>query len=182
MPTRRASVRVRAAAVPEAAVPDQHAALRHLGRDGVVRRAVVGGVVGEVRAGDDPRRAVLLGEVGERPHRVADGRHVRLVERDELVVGVDRLRGLARDDRDRRQRRHEAARVEDALDDGQHARVHRDRLVQRAEREQVVDPDGARSLERVVGRDDLVGAARAAAGRRRARRRASGSMASSTIV
>ena len=34
----------------------------------------VGGVVGEVRAGDDAGGAVRLGEVGERPHRVADRR------------------------------------------------------------------------------------------------------------
>ena len=75
-----------------------------------------------MRAGDDARRAVRLGEVGERPHRVADGRDVRLRQRDELVVGVDRLRRLAGQDRDRRQRRHEAARIEHALDDRQHAR------------------------------------------------------------
>jgi hypothetical protein len=74
---------------------------------------------------------------------------VRLGERDQLVVGVERLRGLVGIDRDRRQRRHQAAAVEHALDDRQHALVHRDHLVDRAAREQVVDPHGARALEQV---------------------------------
>ena len=112
-------------------MPDQHRALRHLGRDRVVGGAVVGAVVGEVRARDEPRRAVGLGEVGERPHRVAHGRRVRLRQRDELVVGVDRLRDLAGEDVDRRQRRDEAARVEHALDDRQHVLVHRHALPER---------------------------------------------------
>ena len=84
---------VGAAAVPEAAVPHEHAARRHLGGDRVVRRRRSSGEwSAQVRAGDDPGGAVRLGEVGERPHRVADRRRVRLRERDELVVGVDRLR------------------------------------------------------------------------------------------
>ena len=57
--------------------------------------AVVGGVVVAVRTGNEAGRAVGLGEVRERPHRVADGRDVRLRDREELVVGVDRLRDLA---------------------------------------------------------------------------------------
>src|SRR5207248_4852964 len=41
------------AAVPEAAVPHEHRALPHLGRHAVVGMAVVGGVIGEMRTGDD---------------------------------------------------------------------------------------------------------------------------------
>ena len=120
MPMRGVVGGVRAAAVPQAAVPDQHRALAASRPRSSRSGAVVGGVVGEVRAGHEPGRAVRLGEVGERPHRVAHGRRVRLRDRDQLVVGVDRLRGLAGQDRDRRQRRDQAARVEHALDDRQH--------------------------------------------------------------
>src|SRR5207237_1148299 len=76
---------VRATAVPQTPVPHEDAALRHLRRDAVVRLAVVGGVVAQVGTGNDARRAVGLGEVGEGPHRVADGGWVRLRDRDELI-------------------------------------------------------------------------------------------------
>ena len=74
---------------------------------------------------------------------------MRLRQRDELIVGVDRLRGLAGQDRDRRQRRDQAAGIEHAVDDRQHVLVHGDPLVQRAEREQVVDAQRAVPFERV---------------------------------
>ena len=77
-------------------------------------------------AGDEPGGAVRLGEVGERPHGVADDRHVRLVQRDELVVGVDRLGALARVDGDGGERGDQAAGVEHALDDRQHVAMDRD--------------------------------------------------------
>ena len=151
-------------------MPDQDAAARHLGRDRVVLAAVVGGVVVPVGAGDDPRRAVGLGEVGERPHRVADGRDVRLRDRQELVVGVDRLRDLAGQDRDRAQRRDQATRVEHRLDEGQHARVDRHALPDAAEREQVVDPQRPGALEGVAGRLRRRRTPRGRAARPRARR------------
>ena len=143
MPMRRSAGGVGAAAVPEAAVPHQHAAPRHLGRDRVVRAGRSRATVGEVRAGDDPGGAVGLGEVGERPHRVAHRRRVRLGDRHELVVGVDRLRGLAGADGDRRQRRDQAAGVEHALDDRQHVGVHRHPCEDVAVHQQVVDAHGA---------------------------------------
>ena len=108
---------VGAAAVPEAAVPDQHAARLHLRRDAVVAPAEVRRAVCAVAAGHDARGAVRLGEVGERPHRVADDRAVGLVEGDQLVVGVDRLRRLAGADADRGERGDQAAVVEHALHD-----------------------------------------------------------------
>jgi hypothetical protein len=44
-----------------------------------------------VAARDEAGGPVLLGEVGDGPHGVADDRDVRSGERDQLVVGVDRL-------------------------------------------------------------------------------------------
>ena len=134
---------VGAAAVPEAAVPDQHAARLHLRRDAVVVAAEVGRAVRLVAAGNEAGGAVLLGEVGERPHGVADDRAMGLVEGDQLVVGVDGLRRLAGADADRGERGDQAAVVEHALDDRQHVRVHRDPLVERAVHQQVVDAPGA---------------------------------------
>ena len=121
----------------------------------VVVAAVVGRVVEQMRAGDEARRAVGLGEVGERPHRVAHRRRVRLRDRDQLVVGVNRLRGLARLDRDRRQRRDQATRVEDAVDDREHVPVYRNQLEEAAEREQVVEAQGVVALERIPRRFHL---------------------------
>ena len=74
--------------------------------------------------------------------------------RDQLIVGVDRLRRLARADGDRRQRRDEAAAVEHAFDDRQHVGVHGDPLVQVAVHEQVVDPPGVLAFEAVRRRLD----------------------------
>ena len=74
------------------------------------------------------------------------------VERDELVVGVDRLGLLVGPDGDGGERRDQEARIEHRLDDGQHVGVHRDLLEGGAVDEQVVDPHGAHALEEVVGR------------------------------
>jgi hypothetical protein len=81
---------------------------------------------------------------------------VRLGEGDQLVVGVDRLRGLPGVDADRRQRGDETARIEDALDDRQDVRVHRNTLVDLAVDEEIVDADGARPLEGVPRGLDVV--------------------------
>ena len=108
-----------------------------------------------MRAGNDARRAVLVGEVGQRPHRVADDRHVRLGNRDELIVGMDRLRLLVGADGDRRQRRHQAAGIEHALDDRQDVLVHRDALVELAVDQQVVDAHRAPALEAIGRRRDV---------------------------
>ena len=94
--------------MPQAAVPDEHAALGHLGGDGLVVGHEVGRRGGEVRARHEAGGAVGLGEVGEGPHGVADRGHVRLGQGHELVVGVDGLGPLAGIDGDRRQRRDRA--------------------------------------------------------------------------
>ena len=141
--------RVRAAAVPETPVPDEHRALGHLGRDRVVVAAVVGAAVGQVRPGNETRGAVRLGEVGQGPHRVAHRRRVRLGNRDELVVGVDRLGGLAGEDVDRRERRDQATGIEHPLHDREHVIVHGNALPEVVVGEQVVDPERSLALERV---------------------------------
>ena len=96
-------------------------------RPGSSRRA--GRSRGRGRAGGEPgmmRVAPFASVKSVSAHmRVADDGRVRLGDRDELVVGVDRLDRLARVDGDRRQRRDQAAGVEHALDDREHGRVHR---------------------------------------------------------
>src|SRR3569832_137610 len=95
---------VGAAAMPERAVPDEYAALLHLARDRVVLAAIVGiGLL--VAARHKARRTVRIGEIGQRPHRIADNGAVRLLQRDHHVVGVDRLRHLTGIDSDGGQRR-----------------------------------------------------------------------------
>ena len=100
-------------------MPDEHAALGHLGgdrsRSGVPKRG-------------SGRRRCVPGTSRVAPFASVKSVSAHIVlhtigtcgfgERDELVVGVDRLGGLARADGDRRQRRDEAAGVEHALDDG----------------------------------------------------------------
>ena len=54
-----------------------------------------------MRAGHEARCAIFVGEIAERPHRVADHGDVRLGDRDQLIVGMNRLRLLAALDRDR---------------------------------------------------------------------------------
>src|SRR5262245_2659424 len=147
--------RVRAAAVPQAAVPDEHASPRHPGRDAIIVTAEGRRVVAQVRTGDDARRPVGLGEVGERPHGVAHGRDVRLRQREQLIVGMDRLRPLTRVDADRRQRRHQAPRIEHAIDDRQDLLVDGDLLIELSVYEQVVDAHGVRTLEGVSRGLDL---------------------------
>ena len=102
---------------------------------------------------DEPGGPVLLGEVGDGPHGVADDRHVRPGERDELIVGVDRLRLLVGADGDGGERRDQEAGIEHRLDHGEHVRVHRDLLEGGAVDEQVVHPHGPHALEEIVGRD-----------------------------
>ena len=70
---------------------------------------------------------------------------------------MDGLRHLARSDRDRRERRHEASVVEHPFHDRQDVRVHRDLLVERPVREQVVDPPGRGAFEAVARRADVEG-------------------------
>src|SRR5688572_7735783 len=79
-------------------------------------------------AGDHPRRAVLLREIGHRPERVA-GNFVSLREREEVerpLIAMHELRGLARADRDHlREMELEGRRLREHLADGaEHERVH----------------------------------------------------------
>ena len=94
-----------------------------------------------------------LGEVGDGPHGVADDRHVRSGERDQLVVGVDRLGLLVGPDGDGGERRDQETRVEHRLHHGEHVGVHGDLLEGGAVDEEVVHPHGADPLEEVVGWD-----------------------------
>ena len=140
-------------------------------------------VVGEVRAGDEARRAVGLGEVGQRPHRVADRRQVRL----RRAGSAGRRRGSAAPSRPGRWRSTTATRR------GSPGRARPRRsaaprratgivLVQRAVREQVVDAHVCVPSKLFVAR-----ARRSSSRSSRARSSASassrsGSIASSTIV
>ena len=171
MPTRRWSVRVGAAAVPEAADPDEDAALGHLGGDGVVGLERVRGLVAQVAARDEAGRPVLLGEVGDRPHGVADDRDVRPGQRDELVVGVDRLRLLVRADGDGGEGGDEEPRIEHALDDGEHVGMDRDLLEGLSVDEEVVDPRSCAAPRRGCRPGRCRGRAPARRGPRRSRRR-----------
>ena len=144
---------VGAAAVPGAALPDQHRSPGHLGAGCLDRGRVcaVVGVLPSVAAGDDPSGAVGLREVGEGPHGVADRGNVWLGEGLDLVVSVDDLCGLARGERDRGQRRHQALRAEDALDQFEYLWLHGDLLPDRTMGQQVVGTCRAIALEAVVG-------------------------------
>ena len=117
-----------------------------------------------------PCRAVLPGEVGQGPHRVADGRDVRLRQWNDLIVGVDRLRLFTRSDHDRGERADEAAGTEETVDDRQHLRPRRDLLVELPVDEQVVDPVRREPLEAVAPGRDRERWTRAVRGRRAARR------------
>ena len=105
-------------------------------------------------AGDEPGGAVGLGEVGERPHGVAHRRRVGLGQRDDLVVGVDRLRRLARSDGDRGERRHQEPGVEDPLEDGQDRGWTGIRSKCGPVGQQVVDAGGADPSKALAGRHD----------------------------
>src|SRR5262249_40677717 len=61
----------------------------------------------------------------------------------------DRLRGLAGQDVDRRQRRDQTTGIENAVDDGQHVRMYRNTLPDVVVREQVVDAERVVAFERV---------------------------------
>jgi hypothetical protein len=80
---------------------------------------------------------------------------MRLRQGDELVVGVDRLGPLAGEDVDGRERRHQAAGTEHAVDDREHVRVDRDALEALAVDQQVVDAERVGPLEAVAGRPDV---------------------------
>ena len=151
MPTALLVGAIGASAVPEAPHPDEDAALGHLCRDGLVDLEGVGGLIAQVAARNEARGPVLLGEVGDRPHGVADDRNVRSGQWDQLVVGVHRLGLLTGPDCDGRERRDQQPGVEDAFDDGEHVGVHRDLLERGPVDEQVVHPHRMDTLEEIVG-------------------------------
>jgi hypothetical protein len=68
------------------------------------------------------------------------------------IIGVDRLRALARADVDRSHPREQTAGIEHALDERQHGAVNRHLLEHRILREQVVGAQRGKSLGRVPAR------------------------------
>jgi len=90
-----ATTGIGAAAVPERAVEQHHAAGRHRRGDGIIFLAVFGRAVVFVAARQNPGRAVVLPEVRQRPDRVEGDRDVRTRQRNQLGVLMDRLRLLA---------------------------------------------------------------------------------------
>ena len=129
------------------------------GNGGVVLERV-GGFVVQMAPGHQASGAVLLGEVGDGPHGVADDGDVRSGQRDQLVVGVEWLRVFVGADGDGGERRNEESRIEHPLDYREDVGVDRDLVEERPVRQQVVDPSGAHPFEQVGGGND-VGHARA---------------------
>ena len=135
--------------MPGAADVEQRRTRRHLGHD----HLVVGrgsAVVGEAMApAHDARRAVLGGEVVERPHHVDDELRVGTRDRVDGVVGVHRLRDFARTDLDAG-RRAQLVVVQDPVEHGQDQRIGRGAVERAGLGEQRVDPSGPAALEVVA--------------------------------
>ena len=142
---------VGAAAMPERAVEQHHAAGRHGRGDGVVVPAVFRRGIIFVAARHDPRRAVVVAEIRQRPDRIDGDRDVRTRQRNQLRVFVDRLRLLARAEHQRAERRQQALLVEHALDHRQHVVVQRHFPEQIVIGQEIVDADGLETFERGFG-------------------------------
>jgi hypothetical protein len=145
---------VGATAVPQASHPDEHAPFGHLCRDRVVVSMGIRGMVRRVGSRAQPGGPVLLGEIGDRPHCVADDGRVWFWHAYDLIVGVDHLGLFVGTDGDGGQRRDKETRIEDLLDDGEHVRMDRNPLVDRSVDEKIVDPRRPEALEEIVGRHD----------------------------
>ncbi|MCP1753605.1 hypothetical protein ABIF29_008831 [Bradyrhizobium elkanii] len=109
-----------------------------------------------VAARDDPRRAVIFAEIGQRPDRIDRDRNVRPRQRDQLGVFVDRLRLLARAEHQRAERREQAFPVQHAFDHRQHVVMQRHLPEQIVIGQEVVDAQRLEALERRPGRCEIV--------------------------
>src|ERR1700733_542194 len=85
-----------AAAMPERAVEQHHAAGRHRRGDGVIFPVVFRRAVVFVATRQNPGRAVVIPKVRQRPDRIEGDRDVRTRQRNQLGVLMYRLRLLAR--------------------------------------------------------------------------------------
>ena len=94
---------VGAAAMPEAAMAEDDAAGWHFSRDRVELHVVRRHVACLVAAGHHAGRAVLFGEVADRPHAVQGEGLMGLLHGDQLVIRMQRLCALAGTQRNRAQ-------------------------------------------------------------------------------
>ena len=158
---------VGSAAVPQVAEEEQHRPGRHRHGHRLVRidRPAIRPAV---RSGHDARRAVGLGEVVERPHRV--DHHFRMWSRKRVdaVVGVQDLRLFAGTDLDPGRRAQLVAGAEHVVEHLQQQRMHGESVEGARLREQRVDAAGPEALEVVAaGRSAVEHVAQAVADRGR---------------
>src|SRR3954447_5222519 len=137
------------AAMPERAEDEQDRAGGHRHRHRLVRvdRHAVGP---SVAAGYDPGRAVVDGEVVERPHRVQYDVLMRPGQGVDAVIGVQPLRLLARSDLDAGGRAELVALAEHAVEHAEQQRMCRQPVEGTGLGEQRVDAAGAEALEVVA--------------------------------
>ena len=142
--------------MPQRAVEQHHAAGRHGRGDGVIFLAVFRRGIVFVAARQNPRRAIVVPEIRQRPDRIDGDRDVRTRQRDQLRVLMDRLRLLAGAKHQRAERRQQAFLVQHALDDRQHILVQRHFPEQIVIGEKIVDADGLEAFERGLGGAEIV--------------------------
>ena len=142
--------------MPQRAVEQHHAAGRHGRGDGVIFLAVFRRGIEFVAARHDPRRAIVVAKIRQRPDRIDRDRDVRTRQRDQLRVFMDRLRLLAGTEHQRAERRQQAFPVQHALDHRQHVVVQRHFPEHIVIGEQIVDADGLEALERGFGIAEIV--------------------------
>jgi len=106
------------APMPQAAIPDQNASAFHFSRNGLdLLASVFGPARILVAARHDTGGAVRFRKIRDRPHAVANHRRMGPLQRDDLIVGVNRLRLFARTDTDRGDTGDQTPVVENAFDD-----------------------------------------------------------------
>ncbi|GCC44523.1 hypothetical protein chiPu_0028555, partial [Chiloscyllium punctatum] len=133
-----------------------HAAGRHGRGDRVVVLAIFRRRIEFVAARDDPRRAVVVAEIGQRPDRVDRDRDVRPRERNQLGVFMNRLRHLTGAEHQRAERRQQAFLVQHAFDHRQHVLMQRHLPEQIVIGQEVVDAQRLEALERGPGKAEIV--------------------------